>query len=371
MSMSTEPWPLTDEQRAIVALCREFATNEIRPRGREVDERDVESPLDIFRAAAKVGITDFMLPEEYGGGGFTDVVTQCLVQEQMCWGDPGIGNFVCSNGFFADPLLELGTDRQKAEWLRPLAGPNPLCTALATTEPESGSDAASIVTTAVRVDGGYSISGQKAWISNAGLADQYVVFAKTDPARGSSGVTAFLLRKGAAGMTFGEPMRKMGQRAIVCREVFFDEVFVPESDRLGDEGHGFRGLMRTFDISRIVLHHPRPPSAAARTVGRHDPGHGRLTGSHRASGQHSTSVMIDHFCDFMHDGDGLRCQRSAWRKRIGDIPAERLRAWAVAAWILLMGCQIRSGIPRSLPYGCMPDDPSPSPDRRLAAELVL
>ncbi|MFD8814810.1 acyl-CoA dehydrogenase family protein [Streptomyces sp. NPDC059627] len=251
--MSTEPWPLTDEQRAIVELCREFAANEIRPRGREVDERDIESPLDIFRAAAKVGITDFMLPEEYGGGGFTDVVTQCLVQEQMCWGDPGIGNFVCSNGFFADPLLALGTDRQKSEWLRPLAGANPLYTALATTEPGAGSDAASIATTAVRVDGGYSISGQKAWISNAGLADQYVVFAKTDPARGSSGVTAFLLRRGAEGMTFGEPMRKMGQRAIVCREIFFDEVFVPESDRLGDEGHGFRGLMRTFDISRIVL----------------------------------------------------------------------------------------------------------------------
>ena len=253
MNTSTESWPLTDEQRAIVGLCREFAANEIRPRGREVDERDIESPLDIFRAAAKVGITDFMLPEEYGGGGFTDVVTQCLVQEQMCWGDPGIGNFVCSNGFFADPLLALGTDEQKAEWLRPLAGPNPLYTALATTEPEAGSDAASIATTAVRVEGGYAISGQKVWISNAGLADQYVVFAKTDPTRGSSGVTAFLLRKGAEGMRFGEPMRKMGQRAIVCREIFFDEVFVPESDRLGDEGQGFRGLMRTFDISRIVL----------------------------------------------------------------------------------------------------------------------
>ncbi|MGX9883283.1 acyl-CoA dehydrogenase family protein [Streptomyces sp. NPDC002276] len=253
MNTSIEPWPLTDEQRAIVELCREFAANEIRPRGREVDERDIESPLDIFRSAAKVGITDFMLPEEYGGGGFTDVVTQCLVQEQMCWGDPGIGNFVCSNGFFADPLLALGTEEQKTEWLRPLAGPNPLYTALATTEPESGSDAASIVTTAVRVEGGYSISGQKVWISNAGLADQYVVFAKTDPSRGSSGVTAFLLRKGAEGMRFGEPMRKMGQRAIVCREIFFDEVFVPESDRLGAEGQGFRGLMRTFDISRIVL----------------------------------------------------------------------------------------------------------------------
>lgn len=253
MSTTTEPWPLTEEQRAIVELCRDFAAQQIRPRGREVDERDVESPLDIFQAAAKVGITDFMLPEQYGGGGFTDLVTQCLVQEQMCWGDPGIGNFVCSNGFFADPLLELGTEAQKEEWLRPLAGPNPLYTALATTEPGAGSDAASIITSAARVEGGYVLSGQKAWISNGGLADQYVVFAKTDPARRSAGVTAFLLRKGADGMTFGEPMRKMGQRAIVCREIFFDEVFVPESDRLGAEGQGFHGLMKTFDVSRIVL----------------------------------------------------------------------------------------------------------------------
>ena len=253
MNTSIEPWPLTDEQRAIVELCREFAANEIRPRGREVDEADVVSPVDIFQAAAKVGITDFMLPEEYGGGGFTDVVTQCLVQEQMCWGDPGIGNFVCSNGFFADPLLELGTAEQKETWLRPLTGPTPLYTALATTEPGAGSDAASITTTAVRADGGYVLNGQKAWISNAGLADQYVVFAKTDSSLRSSGVTAFLVRKGAEGMTFGEPMRKMGQRAIVCREIFFHDVFVPESDRLGDEGQGFHGLMKTFDVSRIVL----------------------------------------------------------------------------------------------------------------------
>ena len=248
-----EPWPLTDEQRAIVALCRDFATREIRPRGREVDEADVVSPVDIFAAAAKVGITDFMLPEEYGGGGFTDVVTQCLVQEQLCWGDPGIGNFVCSNGFFADPVLALGTPEQREEWLRPLTGPDPLITALATTEPGSGSDSASIVTQARKVDGGYELHGQKSWISNAGLADQYVVFAKTDPTKRSSGVTAFLVRKGAAGLTFGEPMRKMGQRAIVCREIFLDGVFVPESDRLGAEGEGFRGLMQTFDISRTVL----------------------------------------------------------------------------------------------------------------------
>ncbi|MFS3128962.1 acyl-CoA dehydrogenase family protein [Nocardioides sp. Bht2] len=250
---AVEPWPLTDEQRAIVDLCRTFAENEIRPRGREVDEADVVSPVDIFKSAAKVGITDFMLPEQYGGGGLGDIFTQCLVQEQLCWGDPGIGNFVCSNGFFSDPLLALGTEEQKEEWLRPLTGTDPLFTALATTEPGSGSDAASIVTTATKVDGGYAINGQKVWISNAGLADQYVVFAKTDPTQRSGGVTAFLLRKGAEGMSFGEPMKKMGQRAIVCREIFFDNVFVPEKDRLGDEGQGFYGLMQTFDISRVVL----------------------------------------------------------------------------------------------------------------------
>jgi alkylation response protein AidB-like acyl-CoA dehydrogenase len=247
------PWPLTEEQRSIVKLSHEFAAKEIRPRGREVDEADVVTPVDIFRKAAAVGITDFMLPEEYGGGGFTDVFTQCLVQEEMCWGDPGIGNLVCSNGFFADPILALGTPEQRRQWLTPLTGPDAPMTALATTEPGSGSDAASIRTTATRTDGGYVLNGQKAWISNAGAARYYIVFAKTDPDARSRGVSAFVLDDSAPGMTLGEPMRKMGQRAIVCREIFFNDVFVPASQRIGEEGEGFTGLMKTFDISRVVL----------------------------------------------------------------------------------------------------------------------
>ena len=248
-----DPWPVTTEQREIVKLCRDFAEKEIRPRAREVDEADVVTPVDIFQKAAQVGITDFMIAEEFGGGGFTDVYTQCLVQEELCWGDPGIGNLVCSNGFFADPLMALGTPEQKEKWLRPLTGTDPPMTALATTEPGSGSDAASIITTATPVDGGYKINGQKAWISNAGAADQYVVFAKTDRNERSKGVTAFLLTKDTPGFSWGEPMKKMGQRAIVCRELFFDDVYVPEENRLGEEGQGFYGLMETFDISRIVL----------------------------------------------------------------------------------------------------------------------
>ncbi|HET6359392.1 acyl-CoA dehydrogenase family protein [Streptomyces sp.] len=251
--LPTELVPLTTEQRDIVDLSRAFAREEIRPRARAVDEADTETPWDLWGKAAKVGITGFMLPKEYGGGGYTDVFTQVLVQEELCVGDLGIGNLLCSNGFFADPLLVLGSAEQKRTWLTPLAGPDTPMTALATTEPGSGSDAASIVTTATRTDGGYLLSGQKAWISNAGEAEQYVVFAKTDPSQRSRGVSAFLFRKGTEGVSFGEPMRKMGQRAIVCREIFFSGAFVPEADRLGGEGEGFHGLMRTFDISRAVL----------------------------------------------------------------------------------------------------------------------
>ncbi|MFG2791726.1 acyl-CoA dehydrogenase family protein [Streptomyces sp. NPDC048419] len=251
--LPTELVPLSDEQRDIVELTRAFAREEIRPRARAVDEADVETPWDLWRKAAKVGITGFMLPEEYGGSGFTDVFTQCLVQEELCVGDLGIGNLLCSNGFFADPVLELGSERQKRDWLTPLAGPDTPMTALATTEPGAGSDAASIVSTAHRTKDGYRINGQKAWISNAGEAAQYVVFAKTDPTKRARGVSAFLLRNDTEGVSFGEPMKKMGQRAIVCREMFLQDAFVPEQHRLGAEGQGFHGLMRTFDISRAVL----------------------------------------------------------------------------------------------------------------------
>ncbi|MGH9303147.1 MAG: acyl-CoA dehydrogenase family protein [Acidimicrobiales bacterium] len=252
-NLPTELCPLSDEQTAIVELCRKFAAAEIRPRARAVDEADTEVCWELWNAASEAGITSFMLPDEYGGGGFTDVFTQCLVQEELCCGDLGIGNLLCSAGFFADPILELGSADQRQEWLTPLCGPRPPLTALANTEPDAGSDAASIKTAASKVPGGYRLNGTKSWISNAGAAEMYVVFAKTDPDEGSRGVTAFLLRKESEGLSFGEPMLKMGQRAIVCREVYLSDVFVSEEQRLGEEGHGFTGLMRTFDISRVVL----------------------------------------------------------------------------------------------------------------------
>jgi acyl-CoA dehydrogenase len=244
---------LSDEQEEIRRLCRDFAAREIRPISRATDEADVEWPVDVWRKAAALGLTSFMLPEAYGGGGLTDCMTGCLVQEELSHGCAGIGNLITSNGFFAEPVLALGDEAQKRRWITPLTGEYPPLTALATTEPESGSDAASIKTVARRTPGGYVLSGQKSWISNGGVARYYVVFATVEPGSGYRGITAFVLEDGDQGLTFGPPMRKMGQRAIVNSELFLDEVEVSEDRRLGAEGQGFRGLMRTFDRSRVNL----------------------------------------------------------------------------------------------------------------------
>ncbi len=244
---------LTDEQREIQALAREFARAEIRPIAADVDEADVHTPLEVVYRAAEVGLTSFMLPEEYGGGGITDVFTGCIVQEELNWGCAGIGNLITSGGFFARPVVEVGTDQQKRRWLEPLCGPRPPLTALGSTEPGVGSDAAAMTTTAVRTDAGYVLNGQKTWISNGGIAEFYAIFATVAPGSGSKGVTAFVVEKGDPGVSFGEPMRKMGQRAIVNTEVFLEDCEVSEDRRLGEEGRGFYSLMHTFDESRIHL----------------------------------------------------------------------------------------------------------------------
>jgi alkylation response protein AidB-like acyl-CoA dehydrogenase len=245
---------LTDEQRAIQETCREFAAREIRPISLAVDEADTVWPHEVWHKAAEVGLTAYMLPEDYGGAGMTDCLTSCIVQEELSHGCSGIGNLITSGGFFAEPVLELGSGEQKRAWLAPLAdSENPPLTALAITEPASGSDAASIRTRARCVDGGYLLSGQKAWISNGGVAELYVVFATVEPGSGYRGITAFLVRGDDPGLRCGPPIRKMGQRAIPNCELFLDDVFVAGDRRLGEEGHGFIGLMHTFDRSRVTL----------------------------------------------------------------------------------------------------------------------
>ena len=244
---------VTDEQKEFVGLAREFAAREIRPRAAAVDEADVESPMDLWEKAAGIGLTQLMLPEAYGGGGVTDLATQVLVQQELCYGDISIGNFLTSNGFFAGPIEAIGSAEQKKRWLGLLCSDVPPVTALAVTEPGVGSDAAGLQTRAVRDGDGYLLTGQKAWISNAPYAEHFIVFATVDARLRSKGVTAFLVPRDSAGLTVGQPMRKLGQRGIVNAEVVLDDVRVPVENRLGEEGQGFYGLMRTFDASRILI----------------------------------------------------------------------------------------------------------------------
>jgi alkylation response protein AidB-like acyl-CoA dehydrogenase len=251
--MAQEVVDLTAEQREIRDVCREFAAREIRPISQAVDEADTEMPWEVWYKAAELGLTSFMLPSEYGGGGLTDCLTACIVQEELCFGCSGIGNLITSGGFFAEPILVLGSEEQKRRWIEPIAGDRPPLGALATTEPDSGSDAASIATIAEQTADGYGLRGQKTWISNGGIAEFYVVFATIAPGTRSRGVTAFVVERGDDGVSFGEPMKKMGQRAIVNAEMFLESVELPADRRLGDEGQGFSGLMQTFDRSRITL----------------------------------------------------------------------------------------------------------------------
>ncbi|TCP49335.1 alkylation response protein AidB-like acyl-CoA dehydrogenase [Tamaricihabitans halophyticus] len=253
MNLPTELVELSAEQHSVLELCQSFASEQIRPIARAVDEADTEVCWDIWHRAAEVGLTSFMLPEEHGGGGFTDVFTQCLVQEELCAGDVAIGNLLTANGFFAHPVLELGTAEQRERYLRPLTSNKPPMTALAVTEPDVGSDAAGITTRATSNGDGYLLSGRKAWISNAGAAEHYIIFATVDPAKRSRGVTAFVVHKDAPGFSVSAPWRKMGQRALINAELTLDDVPVSTTDMLGTEGAGFAGLMQTFDRSRTIL----------------------------------------------------------------------------------------------------------------------
>ncbi|WP_412479766.1 acyl-CoA dehydrogenase family protein [Azonexus sp. IMCC34839] len=240
---------LTDEQRMIQDLAREFADREIAPFSVQSDI-DKSFPLAIQQKALEVGLVNISLPAEYGGAGL-GCLEVALVTEQLCRACLGIGTTLCINVLAAEPILQAGNEAQKRAYFGRLAAGE--FASFALTEPGAGSDSAAIRTTAKRVAGGYELTGSKIWISNASLASLMVVFAKTDPAAGHKGISAFIVERDSAGLSVGEPLGKMGQRAAPTCEVFFDQVFVPEANRLGAEGEGFSIAMRTFDQSRPMV----------------------------------------------------------------------------------------------------------------------
>ncbi len=240
---------LTEEQAMIRQLAHDFARQEIAPLAAQAD-RDQRFHLPLQQQALELGLLNIAMPEAYGGMGL-GALEVALVTEQLCRACLGLGTALCVNALAAEPILLAGSETQKQQWLPRLAQGE--FASFALTEPGAGSDAAGIRTSAVRQGDGYVLNGSKIWISNASLASFFVVFAKTDPAAGHKGISTFIVERDSPGLTVGEPLGKLGQRAAPTCEVFFDQVQVPLSNRLGAEGEGFALAMRTFDQSRPMV----------------------------------------------------------------------------------------------------------------------
>ena len=242
---------LTEEQRQVRDLCREFADEELRPNARRWD-REHHFPAEAVKKLAEMGLMAVAVPAEWGGAGM-DSVSYALAMEEISRGCAGTGVIMSvNNSLYCDPIMKFGTDQQKAEWLVSFARGEKLgCFAL--TEPMSGSDAAEMRTIAARKGDGYVLSGAKNFITNGPQADAVLVFAMTDREKGHRGISAFLVPPDARGFSRGKPDEKVGIRASGTCSVFFEDVPVPARNRLGQEGEGFKVAMSTLDGGRIGI----------------------------------------------------------------------------------------------------------------------
>jgi alkylation response protein AidB-like acyl-CoA dehydrogenase len=244
---------LTDEQEQMRQLARRFTEREIRPVAAEYDESD-ETPWPVLQKAAQVGLLSYRYPEEYGGGGAPDILTSCLVVEELAWGCLGIAVAITGAGLAAVPITIAGTDEQKARYIPWFCGAdNVRLGAFALTEPEAGSDAASVHTTAVRDGDHYVLNGQKRFITHGGIADLYAIFATVDPKLGHQGITVFIVEKDTPGLSAGKKEDKMGMRACHTGDVILEDVRVPVENRLGEEGEGFVIAMKSFEHTRPIV----------------------------------------------------------------------------------------------------------------------
>ena len=248
--------PLTAEQREIRELVRTLTRERIAPRAAEID-RTAEFPWDVVELFRENGLFATLADEEYGGVGASALATLVSIEEisKVC-ATSGLILAVQELGALALKLA--GSDEQRRRFLPVLASGEALV-AYALTEPGSGSDAAALRTEARRDGDAYVVDGSKRFITNAGVAALYVCFAKTDPAAGHAGVSAFLVESGTPGLEVGRIEPKMGIKGSTTGEVFFSGCRVPASQRIGAEGDGFRLAMRILDRSR--------PGIAAQALG--------------------------------------------------------------------------------------------------------
>lgn len=247
---------LTPEQQSLQEIATRFATDKIRPAAPGLDER-AEFPAALIKEAHTLGLINLTLPVECGGSGLS-IFDGCLVIEEIAWGCSGFATSMVANDLALTPIQIGGTSEQKKRFVEPLATGG-LLASFCLTEPGAGSDAAGLQTTVE--DGGdcWIITGAKQWITNAGHAAQFTVFATIDRTKKHKGICCVVVPRSAPGITVGHHENKMGQRCSDTCSIVFDKVRVPKDHMIGAPGEGFKIAMQTLDASR--------PMTAAIAVG--------------------------------------------------------------------------------------------------------
>lgn len=242
---------LSGEQRLLQQTVRQFVDDRVLP---VAVQNDIDHKLDLelIQGMAELGILGIVIPEAYGGAGL-DFVSEALACEEIERGEAAFRTLISVHvGLNSLSLLRYGSEEQKQRFLVPQArGEKLACFGL--TEPGAGSDVAALRTSARREGDVYVLDGQKNWISYAGVADHALVFAKTDPAAGHRGISAFVLEKGMAGFSARDQEHKLGVWAGSTGELFFDHVEVPVAQRIGEEGQGFEIAMYSLDQGRFTV----------------------------------------------------------------------------------------------------------------------
>jgi alkylation response protein AidB-like acyl-CoA dehydrogenase len=242
---------LNDDQRLIRDTIRQYMESEIRPSIR-VRDREEKFAGDELRKLGELGCCCMLIPESWGGLG-ADTISYVLMLEEVARVDAAMAVALSVTSSLAVfPVFKYGSEAQKQKYLSGLAH-GEMLGAFCLTEPQAGSDAAAIATTAERVGEAYWLNGTKSWVTNGGEAGLYVVFAKTDPAAGAKGVTAFLVEPSFPGFRVARHEDKMGLRTSRTAEIKFDECQVPEENRLGEEGQGLRIALELLDGGRVGI----------------------------------------------------------------------------------------------------------------------
>lgn len=247
---------LTDEQKMLQETAHKFAEQEIRPKAEHHDKTG-EFPYEILQKAFDVGLMNETIPEFCGGGGLS-TLDSCVIAEEIAWGCVGLNTSRGANSLAVTPILIAATDEQKKQFLSPISEKLSFA-AFGLTEPNAGSDAGSVATTAKLVGDEYVLNGTKCFITNGGVAELFTIFASTDKSKKHRGLSCFVVTKDMPGVSAGKEEDKMGHRASNTSEVILEDVRVPKENLMGKEGDGFKIAMVTLDKAR--------PGVAAASVG--------------------------------------------------------------------------------------------------------